>query len=362
MSPSHRISRRAFGAAGAAAILPGALGGAPVLATTKPALITTPVLPLTVGVVPISAWSAIFLADGLGFFADAGLKVETVSTGNVREQLPALTRGQIHVGSGGVGSATFNAFRRGLDIAIVADQQSSGRTPKSTGNNAFVVRQDLWDSGAIRKPADLLGRKIYMQAGPGSSGHIVLIRWLQKHGLDPKKVEVVNMAIPDVFAALQNKVAEVGLQGGPLLVQGVERKLFQILSTHEEMHPRLQLAYILYWTGIDKLGPMAGERFMVAYLRGVRAYIDAFEHGANQNKVVEILARTTVVKDPAMHRRMQYAWANPNGEVDLESLKADAQLLQEQGLLQSVPEFARMANDKYRRFALDYLGPYRPPG
>jgi hypothetical protein len=48
-----------------------------------------------------------------------------------------------------------------------------------------------------------------------------------------------------------------------------------------------------------------GRRFLVAYLRGVRDYDDAFNHGKDQDAIVAILTKHTNIKDPAVFQKMR---------------------------------------------------------
>ena len=43
---------------------------------------------------------------------------------------------------------------------------------------------------------------------------------------------------------------------------------------------------------------------MVAYVKGLRDHWDAFSRGVDKAAIVDILTRTTVVKDPQLFERM----------------------------------------------------------
>ncbi|MGZ3285098.1 MAG: hypothetical protein ACXU9A_20805, partial [Xanthobacteraceae bacterium] len=63
------------------------------------------------------------------------------------------------------------------------------------------------------------------------------------------------------------------------------------------------------------------ERFMRAYLRGVRMYNDALKDGRlagpKANEVIPILVKYTTIKDEGMFRRMVPSYCNPDGEVNV---------------------------------------------
>jgi NitT/TauT family transport system substrate-binding protein len=327
----------------------------------KPELPTTPVVQLKVGALPLSAWAPHYVAQEKGYFKEVGLDVEFFITGNVNEQLPAITQGQLQVGACASSAGCFNALNRRTDLKIVADLASAGKTEKSKGSSAIVVRKDLWDNGTIREPKDLVGYTMWNIAGPGSAHHAQASHWMLRLGLDPRSFEWPQLQFPEQYAAMQNKGIEVGIQTEPLLAAGLANGVHQIMVTTEDMDPNAQVLYLMYWSGIENMGPMVGERFMVAFLRGARDYINAFEYGVDQDQIIDILTKNTVLKDASLYRQIKYSYLDPNGVLTPKSLEADAELFRELGVINTPIELGPMFDDKYRQFAVQYLGEYRPP-
>jgi len=318
------------------------------------------VVTLKVGYLPVATWAPLFLAQDRGYFQEVGLEVEASPFGNYATQVPLLAQGQLHVAGCANAVICYNAFGRGLDIRIVTDLQSAGQTEKSRGASGLVVRKDLWDNGTIRGAQDLVGRTLYTQAGPGSGQHAQAAHWLRRHGIDPSDMDWTQLQFPDLYAAMQNQGAEVGFQSEPFVTAGLTRGIHHLLVSAEEMEPNVQSTYVMYWTGIDGLGPQVGERFMVAWLRAVRDFLNAMEYGIDQDAVIAILTRETGIKDPEVHRQSKYPWRHPNGGVDADALQADADLFAELGLMGQVDVRPRI-DDRYHQFAARYLGEYQPP-
>jgi NitT/TauT family transport system substrate-binding protein len=310
-------------------------------------------------VVPNTSFGPFFVAQERGYFQAVGLNVELSPASNLLDQLPALAQGQLQVSTCSSSIGCFNALNRGTDVRIVASLASAGKTAKSTGNNALVVRKDLWDDGTIREPRDLVGRSVYVNA-PGAGHQAQAARWLRNHGIDPMSVEWEPIAFPDQLAAMQNRAIEVGVQTEPLISAGLARGVLQIMATQEEMYPTVQILYLMFWTGIEQMGPQVGERFLVAYLRAARDYINAFEYGIDQDAIIDILMKETPLKDPAIYRQIKYAWVDPNGLVARDALEGDAELFRELGMMGPV-DLSPTFDDRYRQFAVQYLGEYRPP-
>jgi NitT/TauT family transport system substrate-binding protein len=301
-------------------------------AAGQPTLPTTPVVNLKVGVSPLASYGPFFVAQHRGYFRDVGLNVEFEVASSVNELLPSLAQGQLQVGACSSNVFCFNFLNRRTDLAIVADLQSAGKTERSTGSTALVVRKDLWDSGTIRTARELVGRTIYVIVGPGSGSHGQAARWLRRHGIDPLSVDFVGMPFPDQLLAMQNRAIEVSIQTEPLLSAGLARGVHEIMATQEEMHPTTQILYVMFWTGIERMGPMVGERFLVAYLRGARDTVNAFEYGVDQDAIVDILTQNTAIRDPAIYRQMKYAWVDPNGAVSRATLESDTEVYRELGM------------------------------
>lgn len=330
-------------------------------AADTPQLVTAPPVTVKVGVLPSSSYGAHYVAYHRGYFQEVGLNIEFTTGSNVNSLLPAITQGQLHVGSCSNSIGCFNAMNRRVDIRIVADLSSGGGPSAKADSSALVVRKDLWDSGVIRTPQDLAGRAIYNIAGEGSGHHAMTAHWLIRHGVDPRSVEWPQMTFPDILAAMQNRAIEVAVQSEPLLTAGEAQGVYTRMAAVREMHPAAHLSYLLYHTSIDGLGPQVGERFMVALVRGARDYVNAMEYGIDQDLVIDILTKETFQKDPEVYRRTGYSWVNPNGTVAIESLQADADLFYELGVARERVNLSGMLDDRYRQFAVRYLGEYRPP-
>jgi NitT/TauT family transport system substrate-binding protein len=316
---------------------------------------------LQVGTVPFATNAPFFVAQERGYFKEVGLNVTFASFNSVTQQVPALAQGQLQVGSCASNAACYNALQRGTDIRIVADLVSAGKTERSTGSSGLVVRKDLWDDGTIREARDLVDRTVYLVPGPGGGDQPTVALWLRRAGIDPASVEWAGMGFPEQLAAMENHAIEVGIQTEPLLTVGLTRGAHQVLATQEQMDPNAQLLYLAYWAGIERMGPMVGERFMVAFLRGARDYINAFEYGVDQDAVIGILSRETLLKDPATYQQIKYTWMDPNGLVGQASLEARANVFRDLGIVNAPVDLGPAVDDRYRQFAVRYLGEYRPP-
>ena len=103
------------------------------------------------------------------------------------------------VAGGTFSIALLNAIDRGVAIKMVADK---GTSRPGFQFSQFVLRRDLAESGAVRQPADLRGRKVgvaSLQAGPEAITNQVL----QGSGLTVNDVDMTVMSYPDMLPAFR---------------------------------------------------------------------------------------------------------------------------------------------------------------
>src|SRR5215211_3017694 len=68
--------------------------------------------------------SPIFLAKQRGYFTAEGLAVEQEAFKVSADMVPAVATGELHVASGAINPALFNAVTRGVNFTLVADAGS----------------------------------------------------------------------------------------------------------------------------------------------------------------------------------------------------------------------------------------------
>lgn len=298
----------------------------------------------------------LFIALERGYFAEVGLDVEDIRADGVTRLVAPLAAGQIEVFAASMAAGLYNAFARDIDVRIVADK---GRIPPGHGNAGLVVRQDLWDAG-VRSYADLRGRKIGVPGFPAGSAVLLFLgNALERRGMSLDEVEMVDVTLPDLNAALGNRALDAGIQIEPLLTLGQANGLFSIAARSDELYPNLQSGFIVYSADFARTQPDAARRWMVGYLRGSRAYYDAFEKGRERAEVVEVLARTTSVKDLSLYDRMVASYMDPNGRMDVQSLIDAQDWYAAHGFIPQKIDVQRLVDYQFVDYAVSVLGEYR---
>jgi NitT/TauT family transport system substrate-binding protein len=305
---------------------------------------------------------ATYVAVEKGYFAEQGLDVELVDIATGQGSVPALAAGQIDVGVGAVGSGLFNAIARGIDVKLVATKGAVGTDPKGpfSGVQAMVLRADLAASGAIRDYRDLKGRPIGL-TDRGSGLEIMVDRALMEVGLTLDDVDFKNLSYPDMLAALANGSVDAGMELEPFIAQGDARGILTRWKTGAELYPGDQAAAVVYGPTMVQKGRDAGNRLMVGYTRGLRAYHEAFgPKQQNRAEVVAILTNNTTVKDPALNDKMGAAYMNPDCYLNADALAYDLDWYVTNGYVPQKPDLGQALDNGYCDAAVQQLGRYQP--
>jgi len=296
------------------------------------------------------------IANAKGYFAEQHIVLETTRFSNGSELVPPLGTNQLDVGGGAPNAGLFNAVARDVPLLITADK---GSTPPGYGFQAFVVRKDLVDSGKFKSPADLKGMKVTLPQR-GQSGEVSLVEILKRGGLTLADVDVTVLPFPEQAAAYANKNIDAGTYIEPFITDSVSKGLVSVWQRGDEYASNQQVAVIQYAPGFAKKTDLA-TRFMVAYLKGVRLYNDAFakKDPVARSEVVDILARDTTLKDKSLYDKMGLPGLNPNGMVNVADLKRQQDYYLAAGQQKNAADLDKVVDGSYVAAALKQIGEYK---
>jgi NitT/TauT family transport system substrate-binding protein len=304
------------------------------------------------GVQRLLSDAGILLAIERGYFLEEGLEVESARFDSAGQMVAPMGAGQLEVGGGSPSAGLFNALARDVPLKIVADK---GSLPPGSSWQGLVVRADLADQ--IRDYADLRGRKIAInQFNTGND--IALERALRLGGLTLADAEVIQLPFPDMNSALANRSIEVAQHNEPFLTLAVEQGIGVRFRGIDDYYPYMQISVILYAPHFARDLPEAARRWMVAYLRGVREYNDAFGKGINKGEVVQLLMRQVAIRDPGLFDKMARVGLDPDGQVNAQGLRDDLRWFVERGLVSQPPDLDHAIDPTFAAYAVGRLGPY----
>jgi NitT/TauT family transport system substrate-binding protein len=303
-----------------------------------------------------------YLADAMGFFSSEGMEVSISGFNSAAQMIAPLGIGELDVGGGTVSAGFYNAVGRGILIKIVADQASM---KPGYGYSSLLVRKDHMDSGRYRSFADLKGMKIAI-AAPGTGTASALNEALKKGGHTYNDVEVVYIGFPEHLAAYKNKAIDASITNEPTMTRAIDDAVAVRIAGNDVIYPDQQTAVTFFSDDFIKRRRELGERFMRAYIRAVRIYNDALQDGRiagrGADEVIGVLVKYTGIKDAGVFRRLVPNWVNPDGEVNLTSLKKDLAFFRELGLIEKKDiTVERVVDNSFAEAAVAKFGRYSRP-
>jgi NitT/TauT family transport system substrate-binding protein len=317
--------------------------------------------PVRVGTTNVITDIGFFIADKKGYFRDEGLAVTFTSFSSAAKMIAPLGVGQLDVGGGTVAAGLYNAVGRGIDVKVVADK---GSIRPGYGFSALMVRKDLVDSGRYKSYKDLKGLTIAIgAAGTGTAS--ALNEALKKGGLKYSDANVVDLGFPQHMIAFTNKAIDASITNEPTVTQSVKAGVAVRVAGNDVVSPGQQTAVLLYSGEFIKNSPDIGKRFMRAYLKGVRDYNDGLKDGRiagkNAEEVLSILTEYTAIKDKDLYRSIVPSASNPDGRVNVASLKRDFAFFKSQKLISGTATVDQVVDNSFVDAVVKELGPYRSP-
>ena len=276
-----------------------------------------------------------FIADQKGYFKAEGLDVEIIEFKSAGLMMAPLGTGDLDVAGGALNAGLFNAADRQLPLKIVAGRS---RTAPGYNYNILMVRKELADSGKVKGVADLKGLKFAFPA-PGTAVQSQLNEVLKSAGLSIKDVQETYLAFPQQVPALLSKAIDGVILVDPFLNNALATGAATAITPTEAYYPTAEISMLFYGARMRKNDGKIGDRFMKAFLRAVRDYLGATDKGVwkktpDAEQIINIFAKQTG-NDPKAVAAMSMHPADPNGDMNLASLRKDLEFFKAQGLVTS---------------------------
>ncbi|HZS01138.1 MAG TPA: ABC transporter substrate-binding protein [Chloroflexota bacterium] len=329
-------------------------------ATSAAAYRPTPLNPpvsLQVGVVSSSSDGGIFIAMDRGYFEEEGLQIETQQFQTGVDQIAPLGAGQLDVGTGAIAAGLYNAIGRGVPLRMVADK---GSTPAPEWDfNALMVRKDLIDSGQVQDYKDLKGLTITTTA-PGNSTEVDVAKALEKGGLTFADINFTHISFSDMITAFQNHAIDAAIVIEPYLSRIEKLGTAVRWKGTRDFYGNQQVAVVMYGPKLVEEQQDVARRWMIAYLRGVRDYNDAFgPKRQGREQVIQTLIKHTPIKDAATYEEIRPAGLDPDGKLDLASIRSDLAYYEQSGRVTQQIDLNQVIDTSFAEYAVQQLGPYQ---
>lgn len=187
------------------------LGGAALLACVLLAAPASAQTKIQVGCTATSDCASAMVAVDEGLFKKQGLDVEMVLIG-INSNIPAaILSNSIQIG-GPTSTVFLQAVDGGLDL--VALTGASAMSPTSNANITAFVRNGI----TINEPKDFIGKKVGAP-GLGAFLHVLFVKWLVEKGVDPKKVNFVEVTFPTMSDIIRSGGVDAVLTAEPLVTR-----------------------------------------------------------------------------------------------------------------------------------------------
>jgi NitT/TauT family transport system substrate-binding protein len=288
------------------------------------------------------------LALEYGYFREQGIAVEVNNFATAVDMIPLLAAGHLETGTGSLNAGVFNAAARAIPIRVVADAGHVG--PGERPFNGVLVRKDLVDSGQVRTLDDLRGRKFNLLAR-GSLGHIMFDLVSNSVGGGLRDEDGVSLPMPDTAAAMANGSVDAVFTFEPFLSNLVGSGTAVVLRSGHDLFPGHMVSVVMFAPAFADERTDLARRWMVAYLKGVRAYNAAFEEGRGLDEAIAVFVQYLPFKDPALYRRMGVPLLRPDASVDAANVAAQQDIYVRLGLVSQPVDMARTIDDRFTQYA-----------
>jgi NitT/TauT family transport system substrate-binding protein len=294
----------------------------------------------------VLATGPIYVALEKGYFREQGIDLQLESSAGVADIVAFLATGDLDTASGATTVGLFNAFDRGADFRIVAPL---GIMTLEDSPLPLLVRKDLYDSGEVRGPADLRGKRVAMNTRGASPEYLV---------------DLVTIPFPDMPAALANNSIDAAIAAEPAATRAVS--LGAGVKLVKEIVPGRMTTVILASGKMLRERPDTLRRLLIAYMRGTRDVQPPAIGTWDPDKFytpehLAIFEKYTGAPERVLREQVPYTW-DVDLVIQVDSIMDQQATHMRNGTLTLAQPIApeRMIDDRFVRQAQEALGHLRP--
>ena len=197
---------------------------------------------VTVGVIPILDVAPIYLGIKQGFFKAQGLELKLETAQGGAAIIPGVVSGQYQFGFSNTTSLLL-AASKGLPLKVVSEGVSStGKEGADFG--AVIVPKD----SPIKTAADLAGKRVAVNTLKNINT-TTINKAVRDAGGDPSKIDYVELAFPDIPAAVAKGDVDAGQVVEPFLTIAKQQGMSEITSNYAATDPELTVG--MYFTSAN---------------------------------------------------------------------------------------------------------------
>lgn len=285
----------------------------------------------------------VYIADEEGYFAEEGIRLEWVDAPTRSMQaIPLLEQGRIDVLGAAPSVGIFSAVRSGARLRIVADRGHIGGQCDFNG----VIGAGSTFPADSPTTAQLRGRTFSINAT--TTPEFITDRFLASRGLKTNDVKVVSLSETVEPQALKSGALHATHVTEPYIAS-LRKEGHRLLGSAREYAPGAHFGIIIFGPGLTVHNRALGQRFMSAYIRGVRKHAEG-----PTPRNVEIIAKRLGF-DPDFLRTACFATVYPDGHVDAAWMEEFQRWAVEKGYAPSVLPAADAIDASFARAAASRL-------
>jgi NitT/TauT family transport system substrate-binding protein len=278
-----------------------------------------------VGIIPILDVAPIYLGKEKGFFTSRNIELTLESGQGGAAIVPGVVSGQFQFGFSNVTSLLI-AQSRGLPLKVVSNGVAS--TGKNKADFGGVVTRD----DSIKTAADLAGKRVAVNTLK-NIGDSTIRASVRKAGGDPSSIKFVELAFPDMPAALQADRVDAIWVVEPFLSTSLGEGGRLVASNYVDTAPDLTVAVYFTSEQLTKDDPDLVKRFTEAMTESL-AYADSHPDEARQ-----VLTTYTQIDEAVIQELILPKWPP---DINRESVETLATLAVQDGLVTKQPDLAAL--------------------
>jgi NitT/TauT family transport system substrate-binding protein len=286
-------------------------GGEP--AASKPARTTK----VKLAVLPVADVAPLYLGIEKGFFREQNLEIETRFAQGGAAIVPSVLSNEVQFGFGNNVSLMIARARK-LPLRIVTEGVQGAGSRKEAAN-ALLVAKD----SDIESIEDLAGRTFAVSTLQ-NLGEVTIRRTLDKHGVDTKGIEFLEIAFPEMNAAVASGRADVAWQAEPFITMGEQSGMRSLTDPMLETAPNLSIATYFGADPYLDANPEVAAAFARAMEKSL-AYA-----AAHPDEARAIIPTYSSLKGPVLERVQLANWSP---ELNVASIRTTYELAREQGVI-----------------------------
>lgn len=285
---------------------------------------------VAVGIIPIIDVAPIYLGQEQGFFEERGIELELVPGSGGAAAVPGVVAGDFDFAFGNVTSLLL-AQTQGLPLKVVSNGTASTGDP-ATDFSAVVVAAD----SPVQTAADLAGRTVAVN-NLKNIGEVTIRKAVEDAGGDSSTIEFVELAFPDMPAAVANGNVDAAWVVEPFVTVATGQGARAVVRNFAE--PVEDLTVATYFTTEQMLAenPELVDDFQAAMTESLQYAQD------NPDELRRIITTYTSISPEAAE---QIALPSFPEEINVESMETVAELMAEYGITEETADVdALLATD-----------------